>query len=66
MEELDDVCQLDILLLYEVVLDPVMEVMFPINSIRNMALVQVRVAGWSGFQEGWRGRHQQQVAASNG
>lgn len=41
MESLDN-CQLDILLLYEVVLDEVMKVMFPINSMRNYALLQAR------------------------
>jgi hypothetical protein len=41
MEALDN-CQLDIMLLYEVVLDDVMKVMFPINSMRNYALLQAR------------------------
>jgi hypothetical protein len=39
MEALDN-CQLDIMLLYEVVYDEVMKVMFPINSMRNYALLQ--------------------------
>lgn len=41
MEAMDN-CQLDILLLYEVVADDVMTVMFPINSMRNYALLQAR------------------------
>jgi hypothetical protein len=41
MEALDN-CQLDIMLLYEVVYDEVMKVMFPINSMRNYALLQAR------------------------
>ena len=43
MEALEKGCQLDVLLLYEVVLDDVMEVMFPVNTLRNLALLQV---GW--------------------
>lgn len=42
MEGLALGCQLDILLVYEVVLDDVMEVMFPVNALRNLALLQVR------------------------
>lgn len=45
MEELPDGCQLDVLLLYEVVLDEVMEVMLPINTLRNLALLQVGGGG---------------------
>lgn len=41
MEALPAGCQLDVMLLFEVVADPVMEVMFPVNTIRNMALLQV-------------------------
>lgn len=41
MEEADN-CQLDIMLLYETVLDDVMTVMFPINTLRNYALLQAR------------------------
>lgn len=35
-------CQLDILLLYETVVDEVMKVMFPVNTMRNYALLQAR------------------------
>eukprot|EP00878_Enallax_costatus_P001272 GHUV01001416.1.p1 GENE.GHUV01001416.1~~GHUV01001416.1.p1 ORF type:complete len:485 (+),score=84.31 GHUV01001416.1:159-1613(+) len=35
-------CQIDILLLYETVLDDVMKVMFPINTLRNYALLQAK------------------------
>lgn len=35
-------CQLDIMLLYETVLDDVMKVMFPINTLRNYALLQAK------------------------
>jgi hypothetical protein len=49
MEALPDACQLDVLLVYEVVLDPVMEVMFPVNTIRNMALLQVCLWGVEGL-----------------
>ncbi|KAI8471024.1 MAG: glycosyl-transferase for dystroglycan-domain-containing protein [Monoraphidium minutum] len=42
MDALEAGCQLDVLLLYEVVLDDVMEVMFPVNALRNFALLQAR------------------------
>ena len=35
-------CQLDIMVLYETVADEVMMVMFPINTMRNYALLQAR------------------------
>ena len=35
-------CQLDIMLLYETVVDEVMKVMFPINTMRNYALLQAK------------------------
>eukprot|EP00775_Hariotina_reticulata_P011145 gene11145-11298_t len=40
--EAADNCQLDILLLYETVVDEVMKVMFPINTMRNYGLLQAR------------------------
>eukprot|EP00879_Flechtneria_rotunda_P010851 GHRR01011340.1.p1 GENE.GHRR01011340.1~~GHRR01011340.1.p1 ORF type:complete len:323 (+),score=75.49 GHRR01011340.1:846-1814(+) len=40
--EAADNCQLDILLLFETVADDVMKVMFPINTMRNYALLQAR------------------------
>jgi hypothetical protein len=48
MEALPTGCQLDLLLLYEVVQDDVMSMMFPVNSLRNMALLQAR-----GGRGGW-------------
>jgi Glycosyl-transferase for dystroglycan len=35
-------CQLDIMLLYETVIDDVMMVLLPINTMRNYALLQAR------------------------
>jgi hypothetical protein len=40
--EAADNCQLDIMLLYETVVDDVMKVMFPINTMRNYGLLQAR------------------------
>jgi glycosyltransferase-like protein LARGE len=40
--EAGDFCQLDIMLLYETVVDEVMKVMFPINTMRNYALLQAK------------------------
>ena len=36
-------CQLDLVLVYEVVADDLMRELLPINTIRNFALLQVRV-----------------------
>lgn len=40
--ELEDNCQLDLMLAYEVVGDPLMQTLLPINALRNYALLQAR------------------------
>lgn len=40
--EVLDGCQLDMILLYETVAEPMMQVLLPINTLRNYALIQAR------------------------
>jgi glycosyltransferase-like protein LARGE len=40
--ELADACQLDVMVLYETVVEDLMKVMFPINTLGNYALIQAR------------------------
>lgn len=41
--ELEAFCQLDMMLLYETVEESIMQVLLPINTMRNYALIQVCV-----------------------
>jgi hypothetical protein len=40
--ESESACQLDVMVLYETVVDEVMQHMFPVNTLRNYALIQAR------------------------
>ncbi len=40
--EAEGACQLDLMLLYETVAEDVMNVLLPVNTMRNYALVQAR------------------------
>ena len=68
-------CQLDMMLLYETVSENVMTVLLPINTMRNYALLQVRLvgcaaavrpargeAGEGGEGPGWQPQHAQRRA----